>query len=50
MGVMVPPRPKANPIMRLDTMERPLGASVCARVTPSGRVAIDEKARQEMSG
>jgi len=38
-GVNIPPVPKARPIMRLATMDLPLGASSCAITTPSGRVA-----------
>ena len=38
-GVMIPPTPKANPIIRLDTMDFPRGANSCAMTTPSGSVA-----------
>ena len=39
-GVSNPPVPKASPIIRLEAMDFPLGASFCARATPSGIVAI----------
>jgi hypothetical protein len=39
-GIMIPPSPKAKPIMRLETIDLPLGASSCAMATPSGKVAI----------
>jgi len=39
-GIMIPPSPKARPIMRLETIDLPLGASSCAMATPSGKVAI----------
>ena len=29
MGATIPPKPKARPIMRLDTMDLPLGAIFC---------------------
>lgn len=39
-GISIPPSPKARPIMRLETIDLPLGASSCAMATPSGKVAI----------
>jgi len=38
-GVSNPPVPKARPIIRLDTMDLPLGANSWAMATPRGRVA-----------
>ena len=38
-GVIIPPVPKARPIIRLETIDLPLGASSCAMATPRGRVA-----------
>ena len=38
-GDMAPPNPKANPIIRLATMDRPFGARIWAIATPRGRVA-----------
>ena len=42
-GVIIPPVPKDRPIIRLETMDRPLGASSCAMATPSGSVAKTRK-------
>ena len=39
-GAIIPPNPKARPIIRLETIDLPLGANSCAMATPSGRVAI----------
>ena len=39
-GIMIPPSPKAKPIIRLETIDLPLGANSCAMATPSGKVAI----------
>ena len=39
-GVSNPPVPKASPIIRLEAMDFPLGASFCASATPKGMVAI----------
>ena len=39
-GISIPPSPNARPIMRLETIDLPLGASSCAMATPSGKVAI----------
>ena len=39
IGAIAPQRPKANPIIRLATIERTLGAKVWAIVTPRGRGA-----------
>ena len=41
-GAIIPPVPKARPIMRLDTIDLPLGANSCAIATPRGRVAIEK--------
>ena len=39
-GIMIPPSPKARPIIRLETIDLPLGASSCAMAKPSGKVAM----------
>ena len=39
-GVIIPPVPKARPIMRLDIIDLPLEANFCAMTTPNGRVAM----------
>ena len=41
-GAIIPPVPKARPIIRLDTIDLPLGANSCAIATPRGRVAIEK--------
>jgi len=38
-GVIIPPVPKAKPIIRLEAIALPFGANSCAIVTPKGRVA-----------
>ncbi len=38
-GVSNPPIPYASPIIRLEAMDFPAGASFCAKATASGRVA-----------
>ena len=40
IGAMTPPSPKANPIIRLETIDLPRGANSCAIATPRGKVAI----------
>ncbi len=42
-GVMTPPIPKASPIMRLETIDLPLGASSWAMVMVSGRMDMIKK-------
>jgi len=42
-GIIIPPSPKPRPIMRLETIDLPLGASSCAMATPSGKVAIAKR-------
>lgn len=39
IGEIIPPRPKASPIIRLATMDLPRGAKVWAITIPSGKVA-----------
>jgi hypothetical protein len=43
IGVIMPPTPKASPIMRLETIDLPLGASSWPIVTVSGRMAMIKK-------
>ena len=38
-AVIIPPAPKANPIIRLEIKDLPRGANSCAIATPRGRVA-----------
>ena len=38
-GVIIPPVPKAKPIIRLDTIDFPRGANSCAIANPNGIVA-----------
>lgn len=37
-GIIIPPVPKARPVMRPETVDLPLGANSCAMATHSGRV------------
>jgi hypothetical protein len=46
-GVNIPPVPKAKPIIRLETIDLPLGASSCAMATPRGRVAKTKNPAQK---
>ena len=43
MGVIMPPTPMASPIIRLDTIDLPRGASFCAMTRPSGMQANRKK-------
>ncbi len=38
-AVIIPPAPKAKPIIRLETIDLPRGANSCAIATPRGMVA-----------
>ena len=46
-GIIIPPNPKAKPIIRLETIDLPLGAISCAMATPSGRVAMAKNPAKE---
>jgi len=46
-AVIIPPNPKAKPIIRLETIDLPLGASSCAMAIPNGRVAMPKNPAKE---
>ena len=48
-AVIIPPAPKAKPIIRLETMDLPRGANSCAIATPRGMVARTKNTARKMT-